>query len=343
MASCTTQTSNTWYFADGYTVDGSVEQLIITNPTADTVTVDLTFATKSGTRQPAAFQGDSIAPHSVKVIPVADSGLVDESIIGVQVVASRGRLIVGRAEHYVGGGRLGYTMSLGAPAPSDQLWFADGEKGAGIVEQYVFFNPTDNDASVTPTVLGVATGSDFVPPEPFNVPAGKVVTFDMKDVAGVPDGPHTMVFATLSSPLVIGERVLTRPAGSGVATTVVMGMTSEYVVPRWYVPIGVDAAATGALVVYNVDATAAKVTVKAIGPGGEVAVPALQDLVLPASGLLPIDLSDPAVFGKPLVVESTTRVLVERRLPRGNNLEGRSGSWALPECGPCSFSSPPSS
>ena len=153
-----------------------------------------------------------------------------------------------------------------------------------------------------------------------------------------------MVFSTVddSRPAVIIERVITRPAGTNISTTVVMGMTSEYAVGRWYVPIGVGSAVDQALVVYNVDGVDTTVTVKAIGPGGEVAVASLTDLALPAAGVITIDLTDPSVFGRLLVVESNQRLLVERLLPRGHDFSGRSGSWALPECGLCNFSSPPS-
>jgi hypothetical protein len=338
---CITQPSSSWYFADGWTVDGSVEQLVITNPGAAVASIDVAFFTKNGVRrEPPAFQGDAIQPQSVKVINVAESGLVDEEIIGVQVIAQSGQLLVERAQHYVGGNRLGYSLTLGAPAPSDLVWFAEGEKGDGISEQYVMFNPTDEQVSITPTVLGVPVANDFVQPEPVEVPAGAVVSFDMAGVEDLPDGHHAMAFATLAGASIVIERVQTRAAGDSVATSVVMGMTSEYVVGRWYAPIGVDAATDGALVVFNVDNEDATIAVKAIGTGGEVAVPGLEAVTLPARGVATIDLTDPSVFGRPIVVEATQRVFVERVLPRGENLSGTSSSWALPECGPCNFSSP---
>ncbi|CAB4883342.1 unannotated protein [freshwater metagenome] len=342
VASCTTQTSPTWYFADGFTVDGSTDQIILTNPSSDTASVDMAFITASGKREPSAFQGDSVPPHSVKVVSVADNGLKDESVIAVQVIASRGQLIVGRAQHYFGGHRLGYSLGLGAPAPSEQVWFVGGESGTGITEQYVMFNPTAQDATVDVTVLGLPLTSAFSAPPSIPVPAGEVVTFDTTTITGLPPGVHAMVFSTLAAPSVVIERVLTKPAGDKIATTVVMGTTAEYVVPRWYLPIGVDAATEKALVVYNVDGVDTTVTVKAIGPGGEVAVPSLTDIALPAAGVITIDLTDPSVFGRSLVIESAQRLLVERMLSRGHDLRGRSGSWALPECGPCNFSSPPS-
>jgi hypothetical protein len=342
VASCTTSTSDRWYFADGWTVDGSAESLILTNPSSVTVSVDIAFYTKAGVREPAAFQGDSIEPHSVKVIDVAASQLVDETTIGVRVVATRGRLLVARAQHYIGGNRLGYSLTLGAPSTSDQLWFAEGETGDGITEQYVLFNPTDEAALVQANVLGVPLSADFVDPDPIEVPAGKVVTFDLSTVSGLPAGHHTTVFATLDAPNVVIERVLTKPAGDSVATSVVMGMTSEYVVPRWYVPVGVDAPLEQVLVVYNPFNTDTTITVNAIGPGGEVAVPGSDSLPLPASAILTIDLTDASVVNRPLVVAAGQGVFVERLLPRGGSLAGRSESWALPECGPCSFLSPQS-
>jgi hypothetical protein len=46
-----------------------------------------------------------------------------------------------------------------------------------------------------------------------------------------------------------------------------------------------------------------------------------------------IDLVDPDVLDRELIVQSTNRVFVERSLPRGNSLAGTSGSWALPAAG----------
>jgi hypothetical protein len=38
-------------------------------------------------------------------------------------------------------------------------------------------------------------------------------------------------------------------------------------------------------------------------------------------------------LGRELIVSSTSRVFIERLLPRGNGLPGRSGSWLLPQSG----------
>lgn len=346
VTSCITQTSPTWYFADGWTAGNSTEQLILTNPYADEATVDIAFFTKNGVkRTPSAFQGDSIDSMAVKVIDVGSSQLQDEQIIGVQILATHGRLLAARAQNYDGDGRVGFSLALGVPSPTEQLWFVDGEKGQGIVEQYVLFNPTDEDAEATATVLGMTATEGFVPPDPINVPSGEVVTFDTKDIVGLPDGPHSMVFASADgrSSLVI-ERVLSRTVDGVAVTSVVPSMTAEYAyATRWYLPIGVDAADDQAIVVYNPFASGATISVKSVGPGGEVAVPGMEAIELPGAGITTVPLTDPSVFGKIIVVDVTAGVYVERRLLRGHDLGGLSVSWALPECGPCIFSSPPSS
>ncbi|HRE01586.1 MAG TPA: hypothetical protein PLV68_09815, partial [Ilumatobacteraceae bacterium] len=74
-------------------------------------------------------------------------------------------------------------------------------------------------------------------------------------------------------------------------------------------------------------------------PAGAVPVTGLEAVPLPASAIVRIPLTDQTVFDQSLIVTSTQRVLVERRLPRGHDQQGRSASWALPECGPCLFSS----
>jgi len=94
VAACSNDTSSEWYFADGFTVGGSVETLILTNPYDDAAVVDLGFATEAGDATPSQFQGFTILPNSVKTIRIADLGARDEPVIAVRVEASSGRIVV---------------------------------------------------------------------------------------------------------------------------------------------------------------------------------------------------------------------------------------------------------
>jgi hypothetical protein len=337
VAACADNTSDEWYFADGFTVDGSIETLILTNPYDDAAVVDLVFATEAGEATPAAFQGFTILPQSVEIIPIAELGARDEPVIAVKVAAERGRLVVGRAQHYLGGGRLGHGVTLAAPALRDQWWFADGEAGDGITETFAIYNPTDDDVQVDVVFLGIPIDAEYGDIT-VDVPAHQVVVYDpaADEGATLPPGRHAAVLSTLAEPAVVVERILTRPAGESVATSVVMGAPPRidgYVASRWHLGIGPSVPAPAALVIYNVDNIDGTITVEAVGPGGPSAVPSLTDLAIGAGQVITIDLVDPAVLDRELIVQSSNRIFVERALPRGGELAGTSGSWALPATG----------
>jgi len=100
---------------------------------------------------------------------------------------------------------------------------------------------------------------------------------------------------------------------------------------RWSMAIGTDLAVDNVLVVLNLSFADATVAVKALGPGGEVDLPGLEAVALPAGGVITIAIPDQAAaLGHPLVVMGTQPIVVERLLPRGAELRGRSGSLALP-------------
>ncbi len=352
VAACANETSSEWHLADGFTAGGSVESLILTNPYDDLVLTDLTFSTEAGFSEPNAFKGFSVPPRSVKVIPIAELGNRDEPIIAASITTRSGRLVVGRAQHFTGAGRLGYDVSLAAPALAEQWWFTDGERGEGITETFSIYNPTDNDVSVTPFFLGLPLDFDGGGFAAVDVPARQVVVFEpFVGAAGssdeatsdpefftesIPNGRHAVVFSTLADPSVVIERVLTRPAGDSLATSVVQGAPNRsdaFVATRWHIGIGPSAPTEDALVVYNVDQEQATITIEAVGPGGPSAIPSLTDIPLGPGEVITIDLTAPDALGQELIVNASNRIFVERSLGRGGDLAGRSGSWALPASG----------
>ena len=74
VAPCSTETSEEWYLADGFTLDGSLETLVLTNPFDEAAVADLRFATTAGESEPNLFQGFTIAPRSVRTwLPLFDA------------------------------------------------------------------------------------------------------------------------------------------------------------------------------------------------------------------------------------------------------------------------------
>jgi len=368
IAPCADDTSSEWHLADGFTAGGSVETLVLTNPYDDPVITNLTFSTEDGFSEPNAFKGFSVPPNSVKVIPVAELGNQDEPIIAASITTRGGRLVVGREQQFNGGGRQGYDMSLAAPALREQWWFVDGERGEGITETFSIYNPTDSDVSVSPIFLGLPSEFDGGGFAEIQVPARQVVVFTpfegaFDDASGgddaevqddavddaaddgagsgstdffttrIPNGRHAVVFGTLSDPSVVIERVLTRPVGDSIVTTVVQGAPTRldgFVPNRWHIGVGPDEPTEDALIVYNVDFEQASITIEAVGPGGPAPIPSLTDIQLAPGAVMTIDLVAPDALGQELIVRATNRVFIERSLDRGGDLAGRSGSWALP-------------
>jgi hypothetical protein len=100
---------------------------------------------------------------------------------------------------------------------------------------------------------------------------------------------------------------------------------------RWSMAVGAEVATEEALLVMNLSYNDAVVTVNALGPGGEVPVPGLEAVTVPAGSIVALSIpADAGSLGKPLIVVADQPVIVQRLLPRGHELEGRSASLALP-------------
>jgi Family of unknown function (DUF5719) len=331
VAACNNKASSQWFFADGFTAGGSLSSLVITNPYPDDAVVSIEFATPKGPVRFARNTSFIVPGYSVKTVSEAQMPK-DETVLATKVTSARGRVVVGRAQQYNGAGRLGYTLNLGAPSPSSQYWFADGEKNTaeGVVETYTLYNPTESAVSVGVTFLGLPAESGFLYDTPIDIPAGGVASLNTADIPDLPEGRHSVVFGSFDASFVV-ERAITRPAGDSTATTVVTGMsTSTEIARRWTAVVGVDQALENVLVVSNLDGVDGTLKVSALAAGGIGPVPGLEEVSLPAGAVITIAITDPSAIGVPLIIESEQRMVVERLLARGPDLRGRSGSLAIP-------------
>ena len=332
-SACANATSDRWLLADGYTVDGSLDQIILANPFDQTVVVDLAFATREGFRQPGSYRGLTVPPLSIRLIDLGapGAGAQSEPILAVDVEVSRGRVVVGRFQEYEGTDRLGAQVSLAQPALREQWWFADGRKGQGIREEYVIFNPTAETVEVDVLFIGI---EQPVLTEPLVVLAREAVVYNSGAEPGLPEGRHAAVFATATNePAIVVERVITETVGEESGTGVLSGATARqdgHVARTWYVPVAPLDPVEDAVVLYNVDNSPGTVSVFAVGRSGPVLVESLQAVEYGPARRIEIDLTDPIVAGRPLVIEATTRVLVETSFPNGVG-DLRTPAWAVPE------------
>ncbi|NDI19100.1 MAG: hypothetical protein EBY89_04940 [Actinobacteria bacterium] len=224
---CATTPSDTWYFADGFTGADSLETILMMNPFSDATVVDITFVTKDTEREPASLQGFVIPAYTTIALPMAEQGARNEPVLAVSIKASSGRLVAGRVQHYLGQGRLGYAVSLGAPRAATQWWFADGEKLPGVSEQLVIFNPGDLDRQLSVVFLNGATAENALEPALITAPAHRVTILDTGSLATLPDGRYGIVVgvndldATNDTGIVV-EQVIVHPAGD--ATTLYLAL-----------------------------------------------------------------------------------------------------------------------
>lgn len=334
VSACSNSTSDAWFLADNYTLNDSHEDLVIVNPYPDTAIVDISFSTDETTRSPQELQGMPIGGRSIRVVS-EEFMPKDEAILAADIRASRGRIVVARAQRYIGE-RQGFSLTLAAPSASPEWYFADGERSDDVAfERYSIYNPGDRDVTVDVTVLGVALDEnpDFLPFRSDVVPAGKVISYTTKEFADLPEGRHFLSFSTESASGIVVERGITRREdGNSYVTAVSLGAPQSFLgYTRWSMAFCATAATDDVIIVANLDYAAGTVTVKALGPGGEQPVPGLEAVPLPASGVIAISIpADAAALGVPLVVEATQRIVVERSMPRRDDRLGRTAALALP-------------
>ncbi len=331
VSPCANQTSSEWHFPDGFTASGSDFRILISNPYLTPSIVNIAVATQDGPRAPSNLQGFVIPARSLRVLNIAQVGFRDERVVSVSVTATSGRVVAAKYQHYLGTGRLGHVMALGAPSLSDQWWFADGEKGSGVTETYMILNPTNQVVTADVVILGIDPETAPLAPTSVSVPPGEVVLFDVSTIAGLPDGPHGAVITSRTGEDIAVERILTRPVEGTFATTAVIGAQRGFLSSRWRASVSSTLAIEDALIVLNTSGGPSTVSVLLLGPGGEVPIKGLTDMELAPNGILRLPLTDPDLVGRPLEIVSNQPILVERRLERNATLRGRSGSLALPE------------
>lgn len=333
LSACSTKASAQWYLADGFTQDGSVNELVLSNPYDADAVVNLAIVTEEGARTPSEYQGFPIRARSVAVIDVAEVGARSEPIVAASVTASRGRVVLGRAQQFSGADRGGFTMTLGAPAPSDQWWFTVGERAEGVIEEYRLFNPSESDIAVTAAVLGVPPSGAFSGLATIEVRAGQVTRFAAGEVEALPQGPHALVFSTVEQPGIIVERVLTRVVARGHGTSVSLGGLTRpdgFVPNNWYIGTSPREETTDAITIYNTVNSDVTVQVSALGSAGFVVVRGLDRIRVPPGGVVSVDLTQRRALARTLLVSADAGVFVERQIPRRGPLGGTNTAWALP-------------
>lgn len=317
VAVCASSPSGTWYLADGFTGADSLEQVVITNPSLDSAILDVSFVTAAGERSPQSLKGVVIPPESVRVFDMAALDARNEAVVAVSVAATVGRVVVGRSQHYLGRGRLGYTMALAASSTSDRWYFADGEKNQTVSEEFVIFNPLLEDQQLT----FIVAGDDGVSLDPLVVtaPSKRVTKFSPASLPTLAEGRYsTVITATratgVSTAGVVVERVTTRQDGKSTATAALLGTPEPS--RAWIAPSGTAVGASDSLRIFNPGSLASVFSITYLGPAGDVPVVGLENVALEPGASTSVTLP-PEAAATAVTLSSTEPLVVQRRTSRG--------------------------
>lgn len=335
---CVAQTSDTWFFADGFTAEGSTQRLVLVNPYPETAVVNVAVTTKAGRRTPGNLQGVVLPPRSVKSVSLSDAGATNESRIALEVVATTGQIIASRMQHYLGGGRLGYSTTVGVPSALGEWWFTSGRTGAQVTEELVVFNPSSRAAQVNVSFFGVGITNGVpidqptdaaLPSQAVDIPAGGIVAINTDSIADLPKGDHAMVVSSLNPARLVVEHVLSQRTNTSAFTAIVNGIPAGLLGTKWRIPAGLGKGARNAISILNTTSVDGTFTLSAVGPGGVVDLPNFVNVPLGAASLVSLDVPDGVSDGE-VIITASVPVAVQRRTTRGHGLIGFGIVGALP-------------
>ena len=130
VAPCATAAAATWHFAWGSTSRDARETVVLFNPFPTEATVEATFATEDGGREPVRFQGFPVPARSVVGVDLGDDVTRSDQVSATFRVRG-GRIIAERLQDFDGTlGRGGLSLALGVPEAAATWVFADGEASA---------------------------------------------------------------------------------------------------------------------------------------------------------------------------------------------------------------------
>jgi hypothetical protein len=282
---CATFAGSTWHLAWGATTRDARDVVVLFNPFPSPATVDGTFVTEDGGREPVRFQGFPVPAGGVVGVDLGDD-VTRSQQVAATFRARTGRIVVERLQQFDGSlGTEGLSLDLAVPSAGTTWVFADGEAtvpapvppapgedpapaasgddddGHASSEKIVVYNPSRERARVEVRVL--PGGDDPGPaPQPFrlSVPGGAYETIDYGDQARIVAGePHTTVVHVTNGTRVVAQRVTVdagpRPSSRRPPTgEVTAAPGARLAAPTWAFPTaGSEDDETAVFVVFNPD------------------------------------------------------------------------------------------
>jgi len=172
-----TAPSQKWYFAEGYTGGSFDTWILLQNPGSEAARATLEFMREDGTvvTWPVDLPGGSRRSVHVDEIPGLENCNVSTRVTSDLPLAAE------RAMYFDYAGRSGGHNTIGATAPSQEWYFAEGYTGCGFDTWILLQNPGSEAARAT---LEFMREDGTVVPLELTVPARSRRTVKVNDVPG---------------------------------------------------------------------------------------------------------------------------------------------------------------
>lgn len=313
---CSAQPSPRWLFAHGSTARGEDHVLLVSNPFREEAVVSVRLLAADQEIEPANLRDRVIRTHSQAAFRLSDFAL-EEPGFGIEVTASRGRVVVARYTHITAGDGRGISLEVGARAPSNSWVFAEGNVPSDGEESIVLANPGDREALVS--VVFMTGDQRSAPPElaEIPVPAARQVTVRVSE--HLPRGSgYGMELTSTNGVPVVAERVRAGVADGNRSYESTFGVTSP--ARRWTVPAGSPQGGAASLSIVNVGQEPVEVGVTLLTEEGEARPPDLASIVLAAGRKVVVDLAPDTGGGlaTALVEADQPVIAVESRVVLGS-------------------------
>lgn len=284
---CSSQPAALWMFAAGSTLRDDDHYLLVANPFREEALVSVRILGPDQDMDLPLITDEVVRAQSQRVFFMAEN-LEEMPSFGMQVTASRGRVVVSRYSLVDNSVTRGVSLDVGIRSAAGQWYFASGRVPTDGEESIVIINPSDREALLSG--LFMTEGDRVAPPElaEVAVPAGRQVTINTSD--HLPRGTgHGVSLTSLNEVQVVAERQIRGVVGP------IRGFESVFGVPaaglRWVLPVGTPEGGSASLAIINPGQEPVEVGVRLITDDAEVSPAELSAVTVGAGRKVTLDLT----------------------------------------------------
>lgn len=284
---CTDQPSSRWLFATGSTSRGDDHYLLVSNPFREEALVSVRIMGPEQDMDLPLISEEVVRARSQRVFYMSEN-LEELPSFGMEVTASRGRVVASRYSSVDVPGVDGISLNTGTRSPARQWHFANGRVPTEGEESLVVVNPTSREALLS--VLFVTEGERVAPPELAEVvvPAGRQVTVNTSEHLSRGDS-HGISLRSLNGVPVVAERQIRGVVGSIRGFETAFGVSE--LAGDWAVPVGTPEGGSSTLSIVNPGETSAEVNITLVTADGEVEPQELTGVEVAAGRKVSLDLT----------------------------------------------------